>query len=287
MISQSVLRDADPKWIYVGCVIPDIPWIIQRVIIGVVPGIDRYTLRFYFDVQASLAGSLLLCAAIAMFARYPGKIAALLGGNALLHLVLDASQTKWANGVHLLAPFSWDLTNWGLYWPESIVTYIMTGLGLVLFAVNWRAGVQTPFACIRPVGWRLVGLMLCLAAYLLLPLVLLHGPEQADNHYMRTLRTPESRAGRYVEFDRAYCKPVATFLECHNRQGIRVHGVELEQPASVSLRGSFINENDFYATESHVHHTGVRNSASYLGLALILMIWVIAGLNSLRALLTR
>ena len=51
-------------------------------------------------------------------------------GNAALHLVLDALQTKWGSGVHFFAPVSWTSTNWGLFWPESIVTYGLTTLGV-------------------------------------------------------------------------------------------------------------------------------------------------------------
>ena len=52
--TRSVLRDADLKWIYLGCIIPDVSWIIQRLVRYVIPNIDLYDLRLYAIVQASL-----------------------------------------------------------------------------------------------------------------------------------------------------------------------------------------------------------------------------------------
>jgi len=43
--TRAVLRGADLKWVFVGCVIPDIPWIIQRVVIFADLGISLYDLR--------------------------------------------------------------------------------------------------------------------------------------------------------------------------------------------------------------------------------------------------
>jgi hypothetical protein len=30
--TRALLRDADLKWVYIGCIIPDIPWILQRFV---------------------------------------------------------------------------------------------------------------------------------------------------------------------------------------------------------------------------------------------------------------
>ena len=65
------------------------------------------------NLLASLAGTLLLCAAIAALTTTPRLVASVLGLNALLHLLLDATEQKWGNGVHLLAPFSWRM-KWGI-----------------------------------------------------------------------------------------------------------------------------------------------------------------------------
>ncbi len=38
--SKVVDRTAEIKWIAVGCIIPDIPWITQRLISFLAPGVD-------------------------------------------------------------------------------------------------------------------------------------------------------------------------------------------------------------------------------------------------------
>ena len=45
LTSLALFRDADAKWIYIGCVIPDIPWIIQRLVASILPGTNLLDLR--------------------------------------------------------------------------------------------------------------------------------------------------------------------------------------------------------------------------------------------------
>ena len=137
-ISRALWRDAELRWISLGCVIPDLPWIAQRAITTLLPQIDPYEMRFYAVAQASLAVSLVACAGFALLSRRPRHLFLLLSVNAVLHLLLDALQTKWANGVHLFAPFSWTIWNAGWFWPESPWTWFLTALGLGAFAWLWR-----------------------------------------------------------------------------------------------------------------------------------------------------
>ena len=96
-----MLRQADPKWIFVGCIIPDVPWILQRIVRPVITDPDLlYDLRLYTIAQASLICCLLLCGAFAVLSANPGRIFAILSLNSCFHLLLDAFQTKWGNGVH-------------------------------------------------------------------------------------------------------------------------------------------------------------------------------------------
>ena len=276
LLTRAVLRDVDLKWVYLGCVIPDIPWILQRVIFYVNPGASPDPLRFYLDVQASFIGCLVLSAALAFLSRQSRRKFLILGINALLHLALDASQTKWANGVHFVAPFSWELTNWGFFWPESLPTYILTAIGLLFILFYWKRSTQIRSEFRRPTGRRLAGFSAFLLVYFTLPLLFLQGPELADNHFMVTLRSPQSRTGRYAEFDRANCRPAEGYMQCFNSTEIRVTGVFLEKPSTLSLRGTFISENEFRVSESHIHNRAFRNGASYLGLTMIALFWITA-----------
>jgi len=97
--TRSVIKSADLKWICLGCVVPDVPWILQRLVSALNSGVDPYDLRLYAIVQSSLAMSLVLSAALAAFSRRPRTVFAILAFNATFHLVLDALQTKWGTGL--------------------------------------------------------------------------------------------------------------------------------------------------------------------------------------------
>ncbi len=53
LTTRSLLKDADYKWIYLGCIIPDLPWILQRIVMYVYPGIDPYDLRLFVIIQST------------------------------------------------------------------------------------------------------------------------------------------------------------------------------------------------------------------------------------------
>ncbi|MHC4409281.1 MAG: hypothetical protein ACYS0F_09780, partial [Planctomycetota bacterium] len=59
--SRGLFRDVDVRWILLGCVLPDVAWIVRRV---VDPMLDPYASRLYFFPMASLGMTLLLCAAV-------------------------------------------------------------------------------------------------------------------------------------------------------------------------------------------------------------------------------
>lgn len=276
ILTRTGFRDADPKWIYLGCVIPDVPWILQRVVRMAVPSIDLYSLRAYVIVQASLLSCLLLCGAVALLARRFWEMGALLGLNALLHLLLDACKIKWASGVHLLAPFSWKLASWGFFWPESLISYGLTGGGLLYVIGYWRLSLKKGLGFGQLSASRVVGSVVLIGVYFVLPFLLLPGPEAADNHYIKTLGMSQNRTGHYVECDRAhyFSTPEGKSLECWNLEPMSVEGLTLHPPATVSVRGVFIAENKVHVLDSHVHHDWFRDNASYLGLALIAILWI-------------
>jgi hypothetical protein len=277
LATHAARPDVDLRWVYLGCVIPDVPWILQRAAHVMIPGVDPYLLRSYVIIQASLLGCVVLSAAAALLARAFWRTWAILGGNAVLHLGIDAMQTKWGNGVHFLAPFSWDLTNWGLFWPESAVTYGLTvfGLGYILWYGPSSLRGTLNLVWTRPARW--VGLGGTLVVYFVLPFLLLQAPIEANTHDLKILQASENRVGHTVAFDREQ------YLETQNGAVIEYFGgrvpvepLKAEAPATVSLRGVFVEENKIRATAHHVHAGGLRNYASYLGLSLIAFIWGVA-----------
>ena len=283
--TQGVLRDADPRWMYLGCVIPDLPWILQRILLVAVPEIDLYPLRAYLVVQASLFGCLLVCAAAALLSNHFWRTCAILGGNAALHLVLDGLQTKWGSGVHFFAPVSWTSTSWGLFWPESIVTYGLTTLGVLYIVWHGWASICQRLNLIRPGGVRVAGIVVLLAAYFLTPLFLLRGPIEADTRSLKALSTSAERVGQHVALDRARYvdTPDGPRLKLYRgRVQLRVRELDVQPPATVSVRGVLTGANAIRVTDHHLHAGRLRDYPSYLGLAVIAIVWIIAGWRAYR-----
>ena len=66
ILTRAVIREADTKWIFLGALIPDFPWIARRAILFLFPQVNFIDLRLYTIAQASLAGCLLLATAISL-----------------------------------------------------------------------------------------------------------------------------------------------------------------------------------------------------------------------------
>ena len=276
--TRRLLKEPHTKWVFLGCVIPDIPWILQRAGGAFLPGVDTYDLRLYAIAQSSLIGSLLLCGAVAAVSERPRKVLTILSLNVLFHLLIDMVQTKWANGVHLFAPLSWELLNFGLFWPESLPTYILTAFGLVYVAWIWRRIIAEP-ALLSAISLRrgLLAVVL-LSGYFFFPLALQSGPDTYDNHFVRTLRERDARVGRLVEFDRNHYlkRPGGDILRTFAGEELRVVGEHLDHSAQVSVRARFIDAKTIEISELHEHSAWFRDGASYIGLLMLGTIWSIA-----------
>ncbi|UCG12388.1 MAG: hypothetical protein JSU72_18130 [Deltaproteobacteria bacterium] len=281
LTTRALLPDADDKWIYLGCILPDLPWILQRLVRFASNGVDPYDLRLYCTVQASLLFCLLLSLALAMISKQFWKTFAIVGLNSLLHLLLDACQTKWGNGVHLVAPFNWQLTNFDLFWPESFLTHVLTAFGLVYLIASWRRSIRTPPELTLQPVIRLFAFVALLTAYFSLPFLLLMGPERADSHFVKTLRNSRDRPGRYVEIDRGEysernsLRLISTFAG----ENLSVDNVIFNRSATVSVQGTFVSRNQIHVKEYHLHSPLIRDGSTYLGLTVVAMLWLSAFLR--------
>lgn len=273
VVTRLLVPGADPKWIFAGCILPDVPWMIRRGVLAITPGVDPIDLRLYGIGQSTLAVSLVLAGALALTARRPRRVFLILSLSVLLHLLLDACQTKWGNGVHLFAPLSWSLWNFDLFWPEDWPTYALSVFGLAWFGFVWwrRDGVPIGLA---PKPRRLLVAAALLAVYLLLPWLLIPGAEATDQHFATTIRDPG--AGAPVELDRALYRrdeggaSVATWA----RRDFETEGLGLDHSAPVSLRGRFVDPATIEITELHEHRGPSRDIPTYVGLALLLLVWL-------------
>ena len=126
----------------------------------------------------------------------------------------------------------------------------------------------------------------------MLPLALLptlRAADAPDVHHVTTLVDRDGRAGRYVEFDRiGYLDRGADeaggggdALVTWAGEALAVDGGGdgLDRPATVSIRARFVDAAAVEVLGVHVHPPGLRDLASYIGLALVLAYW----LRALRA----
>ena len=270
--------DTDIKWLALGCIIPDLPWIAQRIVPHLVPTVDLIDLKIYCIIQASLLFCLLMSGAIALLASASGTIFLILAGNSLLHLILDAAQTKWANGVHFFAPLNWQLTQFNLFWPEQVIVLIMSVAGLaalIFFGIrDLGQPIRLTFSTLR-----LSVAALLLALYLLLPLGLFEGPLQADNHYVATLKNYQDRIGRQIGFDRCRYDSAAKQLIIFTGEKLDAEGALPDRDGTVSVIGKFTGSHKVFIDKLHMHGPG-RDLFSIVALLLIGLFLVRAGINA-------
>lgn len=275
--TRLVIKDADFKLIALGCIIPDMPWIVQRIILSTLPGIDRLALLAYVVVQASLAFCLLLSLALALLSSRPRMVFLLLSFNVFLHLLIDGLQVKWANGVHLFAPFSWQMKSYGLFWPEHTLTYLLSALGLLVLVVfgirDWRKTVGlTPRWRNRLLAALLTG------AYLSCPILLYDGPVRENSHFITTLRQVDERPGKYIEFDRGLFRSSDNTLLIFTGERLQLQGSVPSRDGRLSLQGSFIDRDTVQVSQFHSHDFP-RDLASKTALACVLFLWLLAAVR--------
>ena len=281
-ITRGLIRGADLRWILLGCIIPDLAWILQRIVRALPGSVDVYDLRLYAMVMSTLFASLLLAGGLALLSTTPRRTFLVLALGSLLHLLMDALQIKWGNGVHLLAPFSWKLTSFELFWAGSWPSQVLTVLGLVTgLWILWRRDWSGwPVRLPSPVPLAVA--VLLLGAYLILPWVMRTVPESFDNHSVGTLRHPERRAGAVVAFDRneyEYRNGEPVFITWAKEE-LRVSEPVLDHDALVSIRAEFVDEQTIRILDVHEYRGLLRDLASYVGLGVVAMAWLLPGRRS-------
>jgi hypothetical protein len=272
-LTRSAFKKSDLIWIYIGLLIPDFPWILQRIIKAVLPGADLYDIRLYCVIHASLFFSLVLAASLTLISADFKKVFSLLSLNVLLHLILDSFETKWGNGIQLFVPFNWSIINFGFFWPESIPVYLITAVGLVYILMKWKDALE-PSILFRFNKNRIIFSSIILIMYLIIPLFLIGEAEGANNHYIETLRNADQHGGKYFEVDRGTyekSKEVEKFITPFKKE-YKVIGKELSGQGTMSIKAKFLTEDEIEIIDYHFHSAPLRDIPSYMGLLLILII---------------
>lgn len=279
--SERAWRDRDLwGWVWLGAVIPDLPWILQRGVRAAMPAIPALDLRLYAIVQSALIFCLIAAAAAAVLSRHPWRAFGVLAVGAVVHLLLDASQTKWGNGVILFAPVDWSVWTAALYWPEDWPTAVLSASGaagvLLAGVVAWQAGGPRPWRWPRGRAWAAATALALV--YALGPFLLMGQAERSDPHFLATLRAVEARAGKPVAFDRSRVVVAAdgqAVLYPWTREALVLTGVALPPGRwQISLRGRFEAPGVIAVEALHRHRAGWREAATALGLILVLAWWL-------------
>ncbi len=263
-LNRLFCKDSDLLWVILACIIPDIPWILLRGLLSL-QTLDPFSLRLFTSIQASLVFCLILSAALAQLSRLPLRTFSILGLNCLIHLLLDATQVKWGNGVHLFPPFNWSALQWHIFWPEHPLGIVITVFGFGYFLRIWPRMLSERVQLPTFGTSRILILLCCLLFYLTGPLLFLQRLEQTDYYSIRTLRDVQGRSGRQIEFDRVPYSHIEKTITTFSGEQLRLTGETPRESGIISLQGRFLSATTVQASRFH-QHSRMRDWASLLGL---------------------
>jgi hypothetical protein len=277
--TKILIRNSEILWIYIGCIIPDLPWILRKIISYILPQINGYDLQVYSIIQSSLIFSILLSISFSLLGQSRIRTFLILSIGSILHLLLDITQIKWANGVILFAPFSWELTSYGFFWPENIINYAITFSGFLYLVINWKKTINEKLPISIKYPFFILSFVLFLT-YLLTPFLFIQDVYDEDNHFVTTLKNFEVRQDKYVELDRKSLifndSTNSYWIQSFDQDLIELSELHDVKSTRISVRGIFATNTRIKVIDYHENWDLFRDGASYLGLSLVLLIWVLA-----------
>lgn len=277
-VTRSIFPWADLKWIFLGAILSDLPFVLKRGITFLGLDVDILDVRLMSVVQASLLFSLVLALVIAQFSNRVVRVFGVLALGVIMHLLLDACQIKWGNGPRLLLPADWSILNFGLFWPEQLPSHLLTLIGAIILVLAFMRPLAGQASDLRLPPLRRWGLVFAGAlVYLLGPLLLLDLAERSGAGSVQIIRQAE-RSGLSVELDRARFRTHSNGVdvELYSGRFITLDGIvdELPKSGKISIKGEFTSHNVINATEYHLNHGQFRELASVLGLGVVLAYWL-------------
>ena len=276
-IGKAIRRNWDPRWIVLGLLLPDLPWILQRVALAVLPTLSPISIRAYVVVLSTPVFCTVLAAAIACCFEKGRTIFWILFSQSIIHLLLDAFQQKGGVGIPFLAPFSWHTYSFPAYSMNGWVTNLLTLSGLVILLLLLAGRIHFPklnrLLIDKPLNLLLsLGLV---AIYFSGPLLLHNGVMDANVHDLKLWKGDMPRVGETVHFDRARYVPgdPGTIQDDFNPVPIPIIGVDFPHKTKISTEAVFINEDTLWTATYVVHPKGLRFSYTIVGLLGILLFW--------------
>ncbi len=269
LLSRPLPWRIDLRLLFLGALLPDLPWILSRVLKTLTP-LDPINLSAYLIPFSTPLVVLLVAACIALLHQRPLTCFAILGTAGLLNIVLDCLQTRPVSGPLLLYPLSFHRYSLHWFWPEDIISYVAVGVSLVCMAFAMRRPIgPTPFRL------RNLRLVVSLLFGICVLTVLTHKPLIAQNVYnLGFASQPENWEGQWVTLESRRVVD-RNLVEVERSRGLRVQikgDVELYPGEVVSL-GGFYRDGKIYTEMVHRHRRGLRNLFSYVALLIFVAVW--------------
>ena len=276
LLTQAAFPKIDIRLVFLSCVIPDLPWIMQRAIHAIGFDIDRIDLFLRSNIQASLAFSLIFCFAISILTFQRRLSFAILASGCFLHLLLDATQIKWGHGILLFAPFNWDLLSFSWFWPEHSVFILLSLLSLLFVCWSWHRLHFSPLLAPLKLK-RLSAAAFFLLVYFLAPGFFTESLHQSNSLQTQTIADLKEHSGQEILLDRTSINKLENgeiTVRLENGHQILLSGISNETTGLVSIRGTVVDQYHIYVKEIHSHPTFLRLFWSLLGLGLTLAIFI-------------
>lgn len=282
-VTRAVSSKVDPRWVALGLLIPDLPWIFQRLIHLVFPQAPAIDIRAYVVVMSTPIFCMLLSAGISLLVKNSALVFAILAVESLLHEFLDCFQEKGGVGVPLLGPINWTSFSWPAFPMDGWISNLLTLSGalviLLLLLGKWKYPTT-----IRPARtgwqWRAPVVILFLASYIIGPMAFKEAAIRGNVHDLAVWRGDLPRMGMQIHFDRANYVPGSKpgesgITDNFNEDPIRIIGIQEEQPSLISTIATFSDEETLIADDYVVHPPGRRFWYTITGLIGVGLIWLI------------
>jgi len=291
IICRKFVKPDELRWVVLGAFLPDLPWIIRKVLGGIGEIFDPYILRLYAITQSSLIFCVILSLSVTLVSNKPYRYFFITSVSCLIHLLLDSIELKYSAGVFLFVPYSWVSIELGVLSTSGVISISFTIVGFIvalflLFSVVTQSNriftincVISPFTFNSP---RILITFVLLLFYLSMPLLLVEKAKSANVGSIATLINVKERAGKTVWLDRERLivgddakKDVA--VRTFAREDIRVQNLEVfkeDNNRRISGVAEFISEDLLEFREVQIYRGYWRDLASYLGLLIFILFWV-------------
>jgi hypothetical protein len=265
-----------------GATWPDVPWMALRVLDLWSPDELRIPLRLYAQAFHTplmcLWGGLIF----ACFMQRPRPQALAFIGAAWFHLVLDAFQTRYGNGVALLYPFSWRVYDFELFWPDGTIGLILLAMSTAVVLHAFWKGLE-PLHLRRPSWLRVTALTL---GYLLMPLATWHAAFDANVFNALFIYFPSALEGKEVGFERnalVSSKPPRLRTWYDHHLALDQVPDEARPGDVVSLRGTY-GEGQLKVRQFHIHSLDLHSTPSIVAFVMLVLAFWRAQANAPRRL---